>query len=72
MQVLEGQDDLGCVEAAVGLGEAADPSQVGEHLAAGDEFQDHIEVRVVLNIPLCYFVPSSFPSAPDARIDRAE
>ena len=48
VQVFEGQHDLRAVEARVRLAEAADSTQVREHLAAADELEHHVQIAVVL------------------------
>lgn len=48
VQILEGEHNLSGVEAGMRFREAANPTQVGEHLAAAHKFQHHVEVGIVL------------------------
>lgn len=50
VQVLEGEHDLGGVEARMRLAEFSHFAQVREHLAAGHVLQHHIQVRVVFKM----------------------
>lgn len=47
VEELEDEDDLGGVEAGDGLVEAAQLSEVGEELAAGDVIEEHVQGIVV-------------------------
>ena len=39
---------LCCIKSRMRLGEAADTTQMREHLTAADELENHVEIRVVL------------------------
>lgn len=47
VQVLQNQDNLGCVKAGCVLVKAAELAQVGEELAAGDIVEEDVEEVVV-------------------------
>lgn len=52
VQILQGQDNFGCVEAAEGSGEIAHGAKVGEKLASRNIVQQHVEVFFVVAGPV--------------------
>jgi len=48
MQIVDGENDFGCIEFSDGIGEALRLAEEGEEFTTLDEIHDHVEVFRIL------------------------